>query len=82
MTDQFEKQDSLSEYISLDGQECVVKLDIHGGRIFGKCIRELRADRGIEFNGRYDPERKEFRFGRQYFRSTQRHTAVHAVGWR
>ena len=64
---QFEERDSLSEYISLDGDDCVVKLDINGGRAFGNRMRELKSERGIEFNDRYNDEGREFRFGRQYF---------------
>ena len=33
------------------------KLDINGGRAFGNRMRELRSERGIEFNGRYNNER-------------------------
>ena len=69
----FAKKVCLSTFISLTPTHCIVNLGPDDGRRFGQTLREMKAQRDLSFDGRYERETQEFHFSRCYF------VAVNAV---
>ena len=63
----FRRVDCISEHISLNATHCVVKLRMEDGKRFGQRLRDLRAERELNFNGSYRQEAQEFHFNRCHF---------------